>query len=183
MKQSSLKQNWLLPLAIFAFSAVTIVASTYGNNKKVSKKETVKCCSNPTPNHVCVMKTIFGIDNSEEGKKINAFITNPMVEAAVKKGLDWIALAQGTDGGWGSGSHYAQNIRDPHAVPSDPASTSLVSMSLLRNENTLNKGKYAENLKKGMEYLLNAVENCPANQVRITTLQNTQVQTKLGKNI
>lgn len=183
MKQVSSKRKWLLPVIIFAVSGITIVASTYGNNKKVNKKEIVSCCSNPTPHHVCVMKTIFGIDTSEEGKKISAFTTNPLVEAAVKKGLDWIAQAQAPDGGWGSGSHYAQNIRDPHAVPTDPASTSLVSMSLLRNENTLYKGKYADNLKRGMEYLLKAVENCPPNQVQITTLTNTQPQSKLGKNI
>src|SRR6185503_1285983 len=100
-----------------------------------------------------------------------------------KKGMDWIGKAQAEDGGWGAGSHYAQNVKDPHAVSSDPATTSLVSMSLLRNDNTLMKGKYAENLKKGMEFLLKAVENCPANQVPITTLTNTQPQIKLGKNV
>src|SRR5687768_10287653 len=181
MKQ--VNQRWMLPIVIFAFSAVTIAASSFGNNKSNSRKQTLKCCSNPTPNHVCVMKTIFGIDTSEDSKRLNAFATNPMVEAAVKKGMDWLAQAQAQDGGWGSGSHYAQKERDPHAVQTDPASTSLVVMSLLRNDNTLQKGKYSENLKRGMEYLLNAVENCPPNQVQITTLTNTQPQTKLGRNI
>ena len=181
MKQ--VNQRWMLPLVIFAVSAVTIAASSFGNNKTGSSKETLKCCSNPTPNHVCVMKTIFGIDTSEDGKRLSAFATNPMVEAAVKKGMEWIAQAQAHDGGWGSGSHYAQKERDPHAVQTDPASTSLVVMSLLRNDNTLQKGKYSENLKRGTEYLLNAVENCPSDQVQITTLTNTQPQTKLGRNI
>ena len=91
--------------------------------------------------------------------------------------------AQNADGGWGSGSHYQQNVRDPHAVQSDPATTSLVAMALLRTENTLEKGDYAENLKESLEFLLKTVENCPDNQQYLTTQQNTQPQTKLGRNI
>ena len=183
MKQLTEKAKWLLPLAILGISAITILASSYDNNKPGSSRKVVKCCSNPTPNHVCVMKTILGIDSSEDGKLVSSFITSPMVDSAVKKGIEWIAAAQAPDGGWGSGSHAAQHIRDPHAVSTDPASTSLVSMSLLRNDHSLEKGKYAEALKKGTEYLLRAVENCPANQVDITTLTNTQPQVKLGRNI
>ena len=183
MKQLTEKAKWLLPLAILGISAITIPASSYDSNKIGSSRKVVKCCSNPTPNHVCVMKTILGIDSSEDGKLVSSFVTSPMVDSAVKKGIEWIAAAQAPDGGWGSGSHAAQNIRDPHAVNTDPASTSLVTMSLLRNDNSMEKGKYAEALKKGTEYLLRAVENCPASQVQITTLTNTQPQVKLGRNI
>ena len=38
----------------------------------------------------------------------------------------------------GALAHIAsQDIKDPHAVTSDPATTSLVAMSLLRTDNTL----------------------------------------------
>ena len=181
MKQLNLQKKWLVPLTVFCISAVTIFVSSFSNNK--IKKDVVRCCSNPAPHHVCVMKTILGIDTSDDGKKLSSFVTSPIVQEALKKGMDWIGKAQAEDGGWGAGSHYAQNVKDPHAVSSDPATTSLVSMSLLRNDNTLMKGKYAENLKKGMEFLLKAVENCPANQVAITTLTSTQPQIKLGKNV
>ena len=122
------------------------------------------------PHHVCVMKTILGIDTSEDGKKLSSFITSPIVQEALRK--EWFGLVR-HKARMGAGVpevDYAQNVKDPHAVSSDPATTSLVSMSLLRNDNTLMKGKYAENLKKGMEFLLKAVENCPANQVVIQHL-------------
>lgn len=182
MKHLMQKGKWLLPLAVFGISAF-IVASSFGSRESKTSRKTVNCCSNPASNHVCVMKTILGIESSEDGKKVSSFATNPMVEAAVKNGLEWIAGAQAPDGGWGSGSHSAQHIKDPHTVKTDPASTSLVGMSLLRNDNTPEKGKYAEALKKGTEYLLRAVENCPPNQLQITRLTNTQAQTKLGRNI
>ena len=183
MKQLTKRAKWLLPIAIFGISAITILTSSFNNRSKPSPKKIVSCCSNPAPNHVCVMKTILGIDTSEDGKRVSTFATSPMVDSAVKKAIEWIAMAQAPDGGWGSGSHNAQDIRDPHAVKTDPASTSLVSMSLLRTDNTPEKGKYAEALKKGTEYLLRAVENCPSNQMQITTLTNTQPQIKLGRNI
>ncbi|HEX6845736.1 MAG TPA: hypothetical protein VF144_02105, partial [Chitinophagaceae bacterium] len=176
------KVKWLLPLFIFGISAIIILAS-YEDQKLQSSKKVATCCSNPNPDHVCVMKTILGIDSSEDGKHINSFVTSPMVDSAVKKGIQWIAAAQAPDGGWGSGGHSAQDTRDPHAVKTDPASTSLVSMSLLRNDNTLEQGKYAAALQKGTEYLLRAVENCPPDQMQITTLTNTQAQAKLGRNI
>lgn len=181
MKQLDLKRKWLVPFTVFCISAVTIFVSSFSN--KNIKRDVVSCCSNPAPHHVCVMKTILGIDTSEDGKRLSSFVTSPMVQEALKKGLDWIGKAQADDGGWGAGTHYAQNVRDPHAVSSDPATTSLVSMSLLRNENTLMSGKYAENLKKGIEFLLKAVENSPTSQAAITTLTNTQPQTKLGQNV
>ena len=183
MRHSTEKAKWLLPLIVFGISAITILASSSNAGNMRSATKVAKCCSNPNPNHVCVMKTILGIDSSEDGKRVSTFITSPMVDSSVRKAIDWIAAAQAPDGGWGSGSHSAQDIRDPHAVSTDPASTSLVSMSLLRNDNSLEKGKYAEALKKGTEYLLKAVENCPSNQLQITTLTNTQPQVKLGRNI
>jgi hypothetical protein len=72
---------------------------------------------------------------------------------------------------------------DPHAVKSDPATTSLVAMSLLRTDNTLQKGEYSKNVKKSLEFLLKAVEECPDNQPYLTLLTNTQPQIKLGRNI
>ncbi|MFN8291226.1 MAG: hypothetical protein U0U70_13295 [Chitinophagaceae bacterium] len=169
-------------LSVSALAVAGLLATTTIKHDRTGDKK-VQCCNNPDLSHVCVMKTILGLDTSEAGKLISTFKTPEIVEASLKKGLLWIDKAQGNDGGWGAGSHYNQGVMDPHAVPSDPATTSLVSMSLLRTDNTLSKGEYAANLKKGTEFLLKAVENCPDNQPYLTTLENTQPQVKLGRNI
>jgi len=72
---------------------------------------------------------------------------------------------------------------DPHAVEADPATTALVGMALLRNQQTGTKGKYAGNFNKAVDYLLKAVEQAPANAINITTFTDRQPQVKLGRNI
>ena len=105
------------------------------------------------------------------------------VKASILSGQKWIAQAQLKDGGWGAGSHSMQHIRDPHAVKADPATTSLVLLSLLRTGNTLDSGEYSGQVKTATIFLLAQVEQWPANQPRLTTLTGTQPQQKLGDNI
>ena len=174
------KRNVLLSLS--ALAVVGLLATTNIKKDKPEKK-VVKCCNNPSLNHVCIMKTIIGTDTSQEGKLISSFKTPEKVEASIKKGLDWIGKAQAPDGGWGAGTHARQDIQDPHSVTSDPATTALVAMSLLRTDNDLEKGTYSKNLKKSLEFLLKITEDCPGNQPYLTTLTNTQPQIKLGRNI
>ncbi|MFZ1856246.1 MAG: hypothetical protein WAU29_02710, partial [Chitinophagaceae bacterium] len=169
-------------LSASALAVAALLATTTLTNDK-NEKKIVKCCNNPDLNHVCIMKTILGIDTSAEGKLISTFKTPEKVEASIKKGLEWMDKAQAPDGGWGAGSHSRQDIMDPHAVTSDPATTSLVAMALLRTDNDLEKGVYSKNLKKSLEFLLKTTEECPDNQPYLTTLTNTQPQIKLGRNI
>lgn len=128
----------------------------------------------------CVFRTIF------ESEKIDSqflYKTPAKVEQSIEHALQWIVEAQLNSGGWGAGSHYSQNIKDPHAVSADPATTSLVAMALLRTDNTPASGKYSVQLNKALNYLLAAVENSPENDLNITTEVHTQPQTKLGSNI
>jgi hypothetical protein len=180
MKSLFGKRNVLLSASALAVAG--LLATTNLKNDSPEKK-VVKCCNNPDLNHVCIMKTIIGTDTSQEGKLISIFKTPEKVDASIKKGLDWVGKAQAGDGGWGAGTHSRQDIKDPHAVTSDPATTALVAMSLLRTDNTLAKGDYSANLKKATEFLLKITEECPANQPYLTTLTNTQPQIKLGRNI
>jgi hypothetical protein len=128
----------------------------------------------------CVYRTLFGEESSENQSK---YKTPDNLVGSLESGLGWMVKAQQINGGWGAGSHQYQNVMDPHAVPADPATTAMVSMALLRSGNTLTSGQYSKQLGKSLEYLLNAVEETQANATNITTLTNTQIQTKLGGNI
>lgn len=128
----------------------------------------------------CVFRTIMGEESSA-----NHFVhkTPENVQRAVDQGLLWIIQAQHENGGWGAGSHHRQDIRDPHAVPTDPATTAMVAMSMLRSGTTLTSGRYSRNLGNALNHLLDAVEKSDRADLNITTTTGTQIQTKLGNNI
>lgn len=128
----------------------------------------------------CVFRTIMGEESSA-----NHFVykTPEQVQKAVDQGLDWIMEAQQSDGGWGAGMHRRQDITNPHAVETDPATTAMVAMAMLRSGNTLTMGAYSPNLKKALHHLIAAVEGSPAASANITSQTGTQIQTKLGSNI
>jgi hypothetical protein len=128
----------------------------------------------------CVFKTAF------EGEGVNSgevYLPPAKVERSIDGGLDWLAEAQANNGGYGAGSHSSQNIRDPHAVKSDPATTAMVTMALLRSGSTLLSGPHSKNINKSLNYLLETVESSDSNHPNITTITGTQIQAKLGQNI
>lgn len=175
IKQGGLLAALLLLLLtiVYAFNLISTPA------KPVSQNEHISC----TPErHVCVMKTMFGLEEVPV-KPISIAELPAEVQASIKSGSAWMAEAQLPDGGWGAGFHSRQQLRDPHAVAADPATTSLVCLALLRTGNTLTTGTYQKELNKATEFLLNAVEQWPTSQPRLTTLSGTQPQQKLGNNI
>ncbi len=128
----------------------------------------------------CVFRTVFGEDSSEGMYLVN---TPENVAASIDHALHYVVKAQHENGGWGAGTHAAQNIMDPHAVKADPATTSMVLMAILRSGSTLSSGEYAEELRNGLNYLLDEVEHSDENSSTITSLTGTQIQVKLGANI
>ena len=128
----------------------------------------------------CVFLTLMGEEKSD------SFYIYKSPEAVVKSlgsGLQWLSGAQQSNGGWGAGSHNRQDIRDPHAVNSDPATTSMVAMAMLRSGNTFTSGEYSGQLRQALLYLLQSIESSSKESFNITTEQGTQIQTKLGANI
>ena len=128
----------------------------------------------------CVFQTVFGLEPSDSNF---IYKTPAKAEKSIASALVWMAKAQGNDGGWGAGSYYHQEVTDPHAVPSDPATTAIVSMALLRCKNTPAHGIYAVNLNRATNFLLVAVEKSPEISNNITNMESTQPQIKLGSNI
>jgi hypothetical protein len=124
-------------------------------------------------------------DESADGEKSAkpAPIKPGRVPKFVTKGVEWLVAAQHNDGGWGGGSHAQQDVRDPHAVTTDPATTSFTLLSLLRAGHTPVDGKYKPQVRKGLEYLVAAVEKAPTEGPLITDVAGTQPQSKLGRNV
>jgi hypothetical protein len=172
----------LLIAAVLVLFAVAFASSFFSPAKPVHASDKHINC---TPErHVCVMKTIFDLDGKPNVlKSINDLELSEEAKASIKSALVWMEQAQLPDGGWGSGLHSLQHVRDPHAVKSDPATTSLVLLSLLRTGNSLDSGNYKAQVQKGTSFLLEKVEQWPQNQPRLTILSGTQPQNKLGENI
>jgi hypothetical protein len=111
-------------------------------------------------------------------------VTKPAELASfVKKGIAWLIAAQHNDGGWGGGSHAHQDVRDPHGVQTDPATTAFTLLSLLRAGHTPVAGEHQSQVRRGLEYLVVAVEKAPTEGPRITEITGTQPQSKLGPNV
>lgn len=123
------------------------------------------------------------IDASLAAPDLPAHNTNETVPVFVKKGMDWLAVAQFDNGGWGAGLHARQDIHDPHAVQVDPATTAFAAMALLRSGSTLTEGPYRANVHRALTYLLDLVDDVPDEWANITNVTGTQPQAKLGQNI
>jgi hypothetical protein len=182
-------RNFIIVCLFLAISIPSALAIIYysktGFSKAIFSKIPIKTTTPPKAvplpkPKVCVFKTIMGEENSDS---FFIYKTPESATSAMTNGLAWMVKAQNNDGGWGAGSHYSQDIRDPHAVSSDPATTAMVCMALLRCDNQYKAGKHATQLQKGTEFLIAQVNATPDNQMNITTLTGTQPQIKLGANI
>ncbi|MFZ6012812.1 MAG: hypothetical protein ACOYXT_20875 [Bacteroidota bacterium] len=171
----NMMKTWKISLiGLLVISTVLLVA--FSNRRSEHTKKKIPF----VPPKGCVFRTVMGEESSHS---FSIYATPEKVQLSLDRGLTWIARAQNDNGGWGAGSHSHQEVMDPHAVPTDPATTSMVAMALLRNGNTLTKGSYSPQLRKALNYLLNAVETSDNNNLNITTETGTQIQTKLGANI
>ena len=155
----------LIVLTVAACIVVALTAFTRRDNKPLR----------PYPKG-CVFRTVMGEESSDN---MAVFNTSEVLSTSLDRGLSWITQAQNKDGGWGAGSHARQDIHDPHAVNSDPATTSMVAMALLRTGSKPDD----VNLKDAIEYLLAVVERSTPEESNITHLTGTQIQVKLGQNI
>jgi len=103
------------------------------------------------------------------------------IDPFMLKAIDYLVAAQHENGGWGGGSHSAQDIRDPHAVVTDPGSTSFAAMALMRAGHTPFSGKHKEVVLKATKHVVEVVEKAPEAGPLITDTKGTQLQTKLGQ--
>lgn len=118
-------------------------------------------------------------------KQNQTTVTAPIernVEAWEQEALDWLIEAQSPNGGWGAGSHSYQNVTDPHAVQTDPATTAFAAMALLKSGGPLKSNPYQKQITNALDRILKDIDTRPDNG-RITSLSGTQPQVKLGIHI
>jgi hypothetical protein len=166
----------IIAVLMFIVSTVMLLSFTFRRaDTRISKKKI-----GFVPPKGCVFMTVMGEESSD-----SSFIykTPEKVLTSMSRGLVWMVEAQNENGGWGAGSHSRQDVKDPHAVPSDPATTSMVAMALVRSGNTLTSGKNSAQVKKALNYLLETIEKSAPSHPNITELTGTQIQSKLGANI
>lgn len=168
--------TWKMSTMVTLFAAVIIALFAFSFRRAEPVRKKIPF----VPPKGCVFRTIMG---EESSYKHDVYKTPEHVQRAVDLGLNWIVEAQHPNGGWGAGMHRHQDVRDPHAVATDPATTAMVAMAMLRSGTTLTSGTYSSNLLKALHHLLEAVENSPQGSVNITNQTGTQIQTKLGGNI
>ncbi|MDQ3017717.1 MAG: hypothetical protein M3R25_13485, partial [Bacteroidota bacterium] len=96
--------------------------------------------------------------------------------------IQWLLDAQSPNGGWGAGSHVYQEVRDPHLVQTDPATTAFAATALLKAGGPLKTNPYKDKILKGLDRIVKDIDARPDNG-RITSLDGTQPQIKLGVNI
>jgi hypothetical protein len=165
--------KWKIVAAVIAIGGVAALSAF------TRRAEEPRRALRPYPKG-CVFRTVMGEESSEN---MAVYKSDEHLASSLERGLTWIAGAQNGDGGWGAGNHSRQDIRDPHAVKSDPATTAMVAMALLRTGTTTTSGQYQQELMRSIEYLLESVEGSGEKAVNVTTLTGTQIQAKLGQNI
>lgn len=99
-----------------------------------------------------------------------------------QKAVTWLVEAQSPNGGWGAGSHTYQNVTDPHAVQTDPATTAFAALALMKAGGPLESNPYKNQITKALDRILKDIADRPDNG-RITSLTGTQPQVKLGIHI
>jgi hypothetical protein len=108
----------------------------------------------------------------------SASTNNNPVDTAVAKGAQWIASVQGHDGGWGQDGGETSYVRQNEHLETngnDVANTAVAVLALRRAGH-----QYQANIERGLNYVMQNVENSPADGLLITNHNGTQIQRKLG---
>lgn len=105
------------------------------------------------------------------------------VSFSVQKGIKWLVAVQGSDGGWGQDGGETSYVRNGERLESkgnDLANTAVAAAALVRAGNLANNAEYHQSLERAVQFILQRVEQSPADGLSITDLNGTQIQRKLG---
>ncbi len=89
---------------------------------------------------------------------------NAASEAAVERGLEWLALHQAVDGSWQfdlTGCRCNGACRDPGTLTSSTASTAIALLPFLGAGHTHIDGRHQQTVSRGIYYLLSRMQRTP----------------------
>ena len=125
----------------------------------------------------------LGISAETSGSGDKKPLRNNQASVAVDKGLKWLVSVQGKNGGWGQDGGETSYVRQGEHLESngnDVANTAVAAEALLHTGNTPTRGEYHESLQRAVRFILEHVEQSPADGLAVTSLGGTQIQRKLG---
>lgn len=107
----------------------------------------------------------------------------------VKKGLAYLINQQHANGGWGQGGGWRVDVKGNAGGrveganvedPPDVASTAIATLALIRAGHTPQKGEYAKNVARAVQFICSHIEKADKDSLYITSVRGTQVQSKIG---
>src|SRR5580693_2753739 len=90
---------------------------------------------------------------------------NDPADAPISKGLKWLISTQGEGGGWGQDGGETSYVRKGERLESngnDVPNTAVIALALLHTGTTATRGEYRQSLRKAVDFILEHVEQSPA---------------------
>lgn len=106
-----------------------------------------------------------------------------LAPVSVARGIQWLVLTQGPDGGWGQDGGATSHVRQAERLEAngnDVANTASAVLALVHAGHLRVQGPHRIAVRRGVEFILGHLEASKEEGLAITTLQGTQIQRKLG---
>ena len=115
-------------------------------------------------------------------------VTPRAMTDSIKKGLAYLIKNQQEDGGWNQGGGWRTALQNTGGRiegkdvedPSDMGNTCFALLALIRAGNSPVDGEYKDAVKKGLRFVFNRVEKAKAEDLYVTDVRDTQLQSKIG---
>lgn len=116
-----------------------------------------------------------------------AVTPRPMTDS-IKRGLAYLIKNQQEDGGWNQGGGWRTGVSGEGGRiegkqvedPSDVGNTCFAVLALIRAGHTPTEGEYKANVARGLKFIMTRVEKSKGDDLYVTDVRNTQLQSKIG---
>jgi len=164
------------PIRLLAFTAAVGAASLLGMSFLTAETPPPKSAEPMAP-----------IQFTKDAVPTKTAVTPKEFTESVKKGIAYLIKNQQADGGWNQGGGWRTGGNGQARVegkevedPSDMGNTCYALLALVRAGNTATEGEHKEAVKKGLKYVLAMVEKSKGDDLYVTDVRNTQLQSKVG---